>query len=418
MNIHNKVIELGQNAKIASKLTRTLSNKLRNKALQKLITNIKKNSSNILSSNRIDIENAHKISLSEPLINRLKMTDESVSGLIKSIEAIIELPDPINNVLDEWTQPNGLIFKKISIPIGVLGVIYESRPNVTVDAACIAIKSGNCLILRGGKDSFNTSNTLVKIISETFEEAGLPKYSIQMIPFVDREAVDSLIQMNDYVDVIIPRGGKNLIEKINSKSSIPVIKHLDGICHVFIDKEANIEKAKKIILNSKMRRPEICGATETLLIDKKIKQSATSILDILLESGCEIRGDEFIKSLNSNFKKATEEDWKTEYLDKILSVKLVSGVEGAINHINKYSSGHTEAIVTENEETFKQFYNNVDSAIILKNASTQFADGGEFGFGAEIGISTDKLHVRGPVGPQHLTSFKYVVHGNGHERSN
>ena len=418
MNIQDKIIEIGKNAKIASNASRTLTHEIRNNALQKLIINIKKNSSQILSSNKIDIANAHKISLSAPLINRLTMTEESVDGLIKSIEAIIKLPDPINKVLDEWTQPNGLIFKKISIPIGVIGVIYESRPNVTIDAACIALKSGNCLILRGGKDSFNTSNTLVKIIAKTFEENGLPKDFIQMVPFVDREGVDSLIQMKDYVDVIIPRGGKNLIEKINSKSSIPVIKHLDGICHVFIDKEADIQKAKKIILNSKMRRPEICGATETLLIDKKIKQSATSILEQLLEAGCEIRGDEFIESLNSNFKKATEKDWATEYLDKILSVKLVDGVVDAVNHINKFSSGHTEAIVTENEKTFKQFYNNIDSAIILKNASTQFADGGEFGFGAEIGISTDKLHVRGPVGPQHLTSFKYIVHGNGHERSN
>ena len=418
MNIQNKVIEIGKNAKIASHSLRAVSHEVRNNALQKLIMNIKKSSSDILSSNKIDIENAHKISLSAPLINRLTMTEKSIDGLIKSIEAIIQLPDPINKVLDEWTQPNGLIFKKISIPIGVLGVIYESRPNVTVDAACIAVKSGNCLILRGGKDSFNTSNTLVKIISETFEENGLPESSIQMIPFVDREGVDRLIQMNDYVDVIIPRGGKNLIEKINSKSSIPVIKHLDGICHVFIDKEADIEKAKKIILNSKMRRPEICGATETLLIDKKIKQSTTNILESLVQSGCEIRGDEYIKSLNDDFKIATEDDWGTEYLDKILSVKLVEDIKGAINHINKYSSGHTEAIVTENEETFKMFYNNIDSAIILKNASTQFADGGEFGFGAEIGISTDKLHVRGPVGPQHLTSFKYIVHGNGHERSN
>jgi len=418
MNIQDKIIEIGKNAKIASNSSRTLSHEVRNNALQKLIINIKKNSSKILSSNKFDIANAHKISLSAPLINRLTMTEESIEGLIKSIQAIIKLPDPINKVLDEWTQPNGLIFKKISIPIGVLGVIYESRPNVTIDAACIAIKSGNCLILRGGKDSFNTSNTLVKIIAKTLKENGLPKYSIQMIPFVDREGVDSLIQMNDYVDVIIPRGGKNLIEKINSKSSIPVIKHLDGICHVFIDREADIQKAKKIILNSKMRRPEICGATETLLIDKKIKQSATSILESLLEAGCEIRGDEFIESLNCNFKKATEKDWETEYLDKILSVKIVEDVEDAINHINKFSSGHTEAIVTENEDTFKKFYNNIDSAIILKNASTQFADGGEFGFGAEIGISTDKLHVRGPVGPQHLTSFKYIVHGNGHERSN
>jgi len=416
MNIDNKVLHIGKKAKIASNQTRLLSSEIKNKALKILIENIKNNSKKIILSNKVDIENANKKSLSNPLINRLSLTNNSIENLIDSIDKIINLPDPIGKILNEWKQPNGLIFKKISVPIGVLGVIYESRPNVTIDAACIALKSGNALILRGGSDSFNTSSTLVDIIENSFEKAGCPKNLVQMIPFVDRKGVDSLIQMNDFVDVIIPRGGKNLIKKIYEKSKIPVIKHLDGICHIYIDKDADFKKAIKVLVNSKLRRPEICGAAETLLIDKAIQEHAMKFLKPLIVKGCEIRGDDFIKNLNNDIVIANEIDWSTEYLDKILSVKIVNGVEQAIDHINNYSSGHTESIITENDKTFLRFYNNIDSAIILKNASTQFADGGEFGFGSEIGISTNKLHVRGPVGAQHLTSFKYIVLGDGHER--
>ena len=417
MSIENKIINLGKKAKINSKKIRVASNEIKNKALKNLIENIKKNSKKILTSNQLDIKNAKNNSLSAPLINRLMMDESSINNLVKSIKNIIALPDPVGKNLAEWTRPNGLIIKKISVPLGVLGVIYESRPNVTVDAACIAIKSGNALILRGGSDSFETSKTLVKIISKSFNESGLPNNCVQMIPVVDRMGVDIMIKMNNFIDIIIPRGGKSLIEKINLKSNIPVIKHLDGICHVYIDNTADINKAKNIIINSKMRRPEICGASETLLIDKKLKTKVIDLILPLKNLGCEIRGDSYICSLNESFKKASEKDWSTEYLDKILSVKIVDGVEGAINHINKYSSSHTESIVTENKNVFEKFYKNVDSAIILKNASTQFADGGEFGFGAEIGISTDKLHVRGPVGAEHLTSFKYVIHGSGQVRS-
>jgi glutamate-5-semialdehyde dehydrogenase len=287
---------------------------------------------------------------------------------------------------------------------------------VTVDASCLALKSNNALILRGGSDSYHTSKQLVNIITESFKETGLPNDIIQMIPTTDREAVDHLLAMNNYVNVIIPRGGKSLIKKINEKSKIPVIKHLEGLCHVYVDKEANLEIAKNVILNSKLRRPEICGAAETLLIDAALKDKVLELIQPIYKAGCTIKGDDFIRSLNNNFEKAKDEDWSTEYLDKIISCKIVNGVEGAIDHINRYSSNHTESIITENEQTFSNFYNNIDSAIILKNASTQFADGGEFGFGAEIGISTDKLHVRGPVGAKHLTTFKYIVHGNGQAR--
>ena len=416
MNIRETIIDLGKKAKIASQEMRLIKNKEKNLALENLIKNINLNSEQIITANDKDVELALKKNLSSPLINRLKISSNNIKNLTKSINEIITQPDPIGITLEKWSQPNGLKFKKITIPLGVLGVIYESRPNVTVDASCISLKSGNSIILRGGSDSFNTSQILVKIISNSFNDVGIPKNIVQMIPFADRESVDHLLNMANYVDVIIPRGGKSLIEKIKSTSKIPVIKHLEGICHVYVDFEANINIAKKIILNSKLRRPEICGATETLLIDERIKDRAIDLLLPLYDQGCEIRGDDFVKSLNNNFKKAKEIDWSTEYLEKILSVKVVNGVEGAINHINEYSSGHTDCIVTENEDTFQKFYNNIDSAIILKNASTQFADGGEFGFGAEIGISTDKLHVRGPVGAKHLTSFKYIVHGDGHER--
>ena len=416
MSIENNIIELGKNAKSSALEMKLCSSEQKNIALKNLIKNLDLNREKILKANKIDLENGERKSLSNPLINRLTLSNKSIDSLIQSIQDIIKIPDPIGITLEQWERPNGLSFRKISTPLGVLGVIYESRPNVTVDASCLSIKSGNCIILRGGSDSFHSSKELVNNIIYSFKDAGLPEYCVQMIDTPEREAVDYLLKMNDYVDVIIPRGGKGLIEKINSTSKIPVIKHLDGICHVFVDKEADLKIAEKVVFNSKMRRPEICGAAETLLIDENIKDKAINILNPLKAVGCEIRGDEFIQSLDKDFKIANEEDWSLEYLDKIISAKIVSGVDGAIDHINNYSSGHTESIITNNEKTFEKFFNKVDSAIILKNASTQFADGGEFGFGAEIGISTDKIHVRGPVGTKHLTTFKYVVNGNGQER--
>jgi len=416
MSILQTINELGKKAKNASIRLRVLQRGKKKIAYEHLEKNIKDKASEILIANKLDIEHAICNNLSKPLINRLKVIDETISGIIKSIIEIKKQPDPIGEILENWEQPNGLKFSKISVPLGVLGVIYESRPNVTIDASCLALKSNNALILRGGSDSFHTSKQLVSIITESFNEAGLPNDIIQMIPTTNREAVDHLLEMNNYVNVIIPRGGKSLIKKINEKSKIPVIKHLEGLCHVYVDKEANLEIAKNVILNSKLRRPEICGAAETLLIDTALKDKALELIQPLYEAGCKIKGDDFIKSLNNNFELANSEDWTTEYLDRIISIKIVDGVGGAIDHINNFSSNHTESIITENEQTFSNFYNNIDSAIILKNASTQFADGGEFGFGAEIGISTDKLHVRGPVGAKHLTTFKYIVHGNGQLR--
>ena len=417
MSLKETINEIGKKAKTASEKLRVLNANKKKIAYEYLENNIKNKANDILKANKVDIENAVNNKLAKPLINRLKLNEDSISGIVKSITEIKNQPDPIGHFLEEWTQPNGLKFSKISVPLGVLGVIYESRPNVTVDASCLALKSNNALILRGGSDSFQTSKELIKIIEMSFKEAQLPNNLIQMIPTTEREAVDYLLTMDNYVNVIIPRGGKSLIKKINEKSKIPVIKHLEGLCHIYVDKEANLKIAKDIIFNSKLRRPEICGAAETLLIDSAIKDNAFELIQPLYDAGCVIRGDNYIKSLNNNFEIASTSDWSTEYLDKLISVKIVEGVEGAIEHINNYSSHHTETIITENEKTFANFYNNIDSAIILKNASTQFADGGEFGFGAEIGISTDKLHVRGPVGAKHLTTFKYIVHGSGQTRT-
>ena len=407
---------LGVKAKNAAYLLANTSENRKNAALEELKKNLKVSQSELIDINKKDIENASNINLSSTMIDRLTLTSERIEGMIASLEEIIKLKNPIGNIMSEWTRPNGLHIQKISVPLGVIGIIYESRPNVTIDASAIAIKAGNSIILRGGKDSYYSSHKLKDIINISFLKAGLPENIVQMISSPERSAIDEMVQLDKYIDVIIPRGGKGLIKRIKNKSSIPVIKHLDGICHIFVEKNADLKKAKKIIFNSKMRRPGICGATETLLVDKSLSNQILNLIQELVDAKCEIRGDEFISKLHPNFKKATEEDWATEYLDKIISIKLVDGTQQAINHINKYSSGHTESIITENKEVFEIFYKQINSAIILQNASTQFADGGEFGFGAEIGISTDKLHVRGPVGAEHLTSYKYVVRGNGQVR--
>jgi glutamate-5-semialdehyde dehydrogenase len=414
--LKENIIDLGIRAKKAANLLANISENKKNKAIDELAKNLNYYQSELIEINQKDIENASKINLSPEKIERLTLTPEIIQGMIAGLGEVIKLKDPVGNIIDEWVRPNGLNIKKISVPLGVIGIIYESRPNVTVDASAIAIKAGNSIILRGGKDSYHSSNKLKEIINLSFLKAGLPANVVQMVSSPDRSVVDEMLQLNEFIDVIIPRGGKELIKKIKEKSTIPVIKHLDGICHVFIEKSADLKKAKEIIFNSKMRRPSICGASETLLIDKPLLSKTLDLIQGLVDSKCEIRGDQFISQLNPEFKEATDQDWKTEYLEKIISIKIVEGTQEAIDHINKYSSGHTESIVTENKEIFEMFYKQIDSAIILQNASTQFADGGEFGFGAEIGISTDKLHVRGPVGAQHLTSFKYVIFGNGQVR--
>ena len=417
MNLDYSIIKnLGINAKKAASKLANIDNDKKNKGLEYLKKDLKLISSKLININKMDIENAHSKKLSLAMIDRLTLNEDRIEAMITSLDEIINLKDPVGIVLSKWDRPNGLHFQKITVPLGVIAIIYESRPNVTIDASAIAVKAGNAVILRGGKDSFHSSQKLNMVINDAFSKAGLPDNTVQMVPVPDRSAVDDILNLDSYIDVIIPRGGKSLIQNIKEKSLIPVIKHSDGICHVYVDKDADINIAKSVLFNSKMRRPGICGAVETLLIDKAISKNAINILADLVNSKCEIRGDDYIQSLNKDFKHASKEDWETEYLDKIISVKIVNGVQEAVDHINNFSSGHTESIITENSQTFQTFYNNINSAIILQNASTQFADGGEFGFGAEIGISTDKLHVRGPVGSEHLTSFKYVVYGNGQVR--
>ena len=416
MKSNQKILNLGINAKKASNLLSSISGRQKNAGIEELKKNLKKFSEDLIAVNKVDIENAHNNKISSAMIDRLTLSIDRIQDMTKSLDEIIKLKDPVGCILSEWQRPNGLHIQKISIPLGVIGVIYESRPNVTVDASAISIKAGNTVILRGGRDSFFSSQKLKEIIDLSFSSVGLPDNIVQMIDNPERSSVEEMLKLDKYIDVIIPRGGKNLIKLVKEKSSIPVIKHLEGICHIFVEKNADLKKAKELIFNSKMRRPGICGAAETLLIDKSLYFSVSELLQPLVDANCEIRGDERIIKLNPIFKTAKEADWETEYLDKIISVKLVDGIQQAIDHINQYSSGHTESIITENNEIFKQFYRQINSAIILQNASTQFADGGEFGFGAEIGISTDKLHVRGPVGAEHLTTFKYIIHGNGQVR--
>ena len=322
------------------------------------------------------------------------------------------MDDPIGIELSRWKQPYGLDISRISVPLGIIGIIYESRPNVTIDAGSLCIKSGNTVILRGGSDSINSSKILTSCLQEGLMSANLPADAVQMIDNTDREAVTAMLRSTGQIDVIIPRGGKSLVNKVQQEAKVPVFAHLEGICHLYIDKDADIEKAIKIVINSKMRRTGICGALETLLIDKEISNKVVPILvKKLMESGCHIKGDYETKAIADEIELASEIDWETEYLEAILSIKIVNGVSGAINHINNYSSNHTESIVTENKITAESFLSSVDSAIVMHNASTQFADGGEFGMGAEIGISTGRIHARGPVGASQLTSFKYIVRG-------
>ena len=409
----------GINAKEAFRSLSLSDNKQRNHALKETAKLLIANIDQILEANKIDIENSQKKSMSNSFIDRLSLDKKRIYSIIDGLIDITKLEDPLNKVLSKWDRPNGLNISKISVPLGVIGIIYESRPNVTIDAGALCVKSGNTCILRGGSDSFHTSTLLTKFLQRGLKLAGLPETCVQIIDTTDRKMVTEILKASNYIDIIVPRGGKSLIAKIQKEAKVPVFAHLEGICHVYVDNEINLDKSIKIIINSKMRRTGICGAAETLLIDKNLeKESILKIISQLQEVNCEIRGDKYLKDIVPNITLANEEDWSTEYLDAIISVKLVNGVEQAVSHINKYSSQHTETIITENEETANYFLTNVDSAIVMKNASTQFADGGEFGMGAEIGISTGRLHARGPVGANQLTSFKYIINGDGQIRPN
>jgi glutamate-5-semialdehyde dehydrogenase len=390
----------------------------KNAALEAMASAIDAGRQSILEANRTDVEAAVAGGMATSFVDRLKLDDARIDGIIGGIRAIAALKDPVGDVIAAWDRPNGLKIERVRTPLGVIGVIYESRPNVTADAGALCLKSGNAVILRGGSDSLYSSRAIHACLVQGLEQAGLPADAIQMVPVSDRAAVGELLTgLGGTVDVIVPRGGKSLVARVQSDARVPVFAHLEGLCHIYVDASADPEMARAIVVNAKMRRTGICGSAETLLIDRALDRDvAASLLDGLAEAGCEVRGDADVCSLLPGATPASEEDWRTEYLDAIISARFVDGIEGAIDHIGTYSSNHTEAVIAEDPSVVDRFFTEVDSAILLHNASTQFADGGEFGMGAEIGIATGKMHARGPVGVEQLTSFKYRVHGTGQIR--
>ncbi|NNE85208.1 MAG: glutamate-5-semialdehyde dehydrogenase [Alphaproteobacteria bacterium] len=378
---------------------------------------IRDRQADILAANAIDVAAAKEKNISGAMLDRLILDDKRLEAMARGLEEVAALPDPIGTVLDERTRPNGLKISRIRVPLGVIGVIYESRPNVTADAGGLCLKAGNAAILRGGSDTFHTSAVILECLQQGLAAAGLPETCLQAPPTTDRAAVGAMLAMSDYIDVIVPRGGKSLVERVQNEARMPVFAHLEGICHTYVHAKAQLDMARSIVLNAKMRRTGICGATETVLIDRSVAPDMlTPIVDDLVEAGCEVRGDAGAQGIDGRICAATAEDWDTEYLDSIVSVKLVDGVDGAIEHINQHGSNHTDAIVTDDDAVAAQFLDGVDSGIVMHNTSTQFADGGEFGMGAEIGISTGRLHARGPVGAEQLTTYKYVVRGAGQLR--
>ena len=418
MNIVQTMEELGQRARASARILATTEDLAKSTAIRSAATTILKQSEQILIANRRDQEAAEKAKLPSAMLDRLKLNETRIKSIAAGLNAIADLPNPVGEVISTTERPNGLRIDRVRTPLGVIGVIYESRPNVTADAGALCLKSGNAVILRGGSDSYHSAQAIHNCLLEGLRSANLPAASIQLVPTTDRAAVGEMLKgLNSNLDVLVPRGGKSLVSRVQNESRVPVFAHLDGICHVYVDREAALEMALEIVLNSKMRRPGICGAAETLLIDKSWPvQHVRALVTSLQQAGCEVRADALIRKDVDGCLAADESDWKTEYLDAIISIKLVNGVAEAIEHINQYSSHHTESIVTANDETAAQFLKEIDSAILIHNASTQFADGGEFGMGAEIGIATGKMHARGPVGVEQLTCFNYRVHGSGQIR--
>ncbi|MAZ75796.1 MAG: glutamate-5-semialdehyde dehydrogenase [Micavibrio sp.] len=414
----NAIQVLGADAKAASyALAQAKTNHI-NATLKTLAQKIEAHMANILRANDKDISAAKDKKLADAMIDRLVLNQERLDTIAESVLSIASLPDPVGRILSETKRPNNLVIKKVAVPIGVLGMIYESRPNVTIDAAALCLKSHNTVILRGGSESFHSSHALHRLAQEALRENDLPEACIQMVPSTDRALVGDMLKAHNVIDVMIPRGGKGLTGRVMDEATMPVFAHLDGNCHLYIDKAADIQKAKDIVLNAKLRRTGICGAAESILIDNALSDGvAKEILAVLLDKDCIIVGDKRAQNLDMRIDEANDDDWATEYLDAKISVKFVDGVINAVNHINQYSSHHTDCIITENSVAAETFLNSVDSAIVMHNASTQFADGGEFGMGAEIGIGTGKLHARGPVGLEQLTTFKYHVYGNGQTRS-
>lgn len=416
--IHEQMIIMSKAAREAARILALASTESKNAALRAMANAIRSHQSAIQFANEKDLKQAKQKNISAAFIDRLALDAQRINDMATGLEAIAELPDPVGVVLANIKRPNGLDITRLSVPIGVIGVIYESRPNVTADAAGLCLKAGNATILRGGSESFYSSTAIMAAIHEGLMQAKLPLTAVQMVSTSDRAAVSAMLKMDKYIDVIIPRGGQELIEHISAESRIPLFKHLAGLCHTYIHQAADKEMARKIVLNAKMRRTGICGATEVLLIDKAILTTHLPlIIDDLIHSGCEVRGDEHVVKLDTRVKHATVADYDTEFLDAIIAVKVVNDLSAAIAHISQHGTQHTDAIITEDKTAAEIFLREVDSAIVMHNTSTQFADGGEFGMGAEIGIATGKLHARGPVGVMQLTTFKYVVHGSGQVRS-
>jgi len=409
--------EIGRRARDAAAALALASAEARAEALRQAAAAVRSQANEILAANAEDLAAARRGGIGSALLDRLALDPNRLDAVARGLEDIAALPDPVGRVLAEWTRPNGLRISRVSVPLGVIGIIYESRPNVTADAGGLAVKSGNAAILRGGSESFHSSRALATALRAGLRAAGLPEDAIQLVPTRDRAAVGMMLTMNGVIDIIVPRGGASLIERVQRESRIPVIAHLEGLCHTYIHEAADPAKARAIALNAKMRRVSICGATETLLVDRAVAGTVLPpILADLRAAGCEVRGDPEVLAIEPAAVPATEEDWRTEYLDAILAVHVVDGPAEAIAHIERYGSHHTDAIVTEDEAVAERFLREVDSAIVLVNASTQFADGGEFGMGAEIGISTQRLPPRGPVGAAELTTYKYLVRGSGQVR--
>ena len=418
-DLREAMFVIGRAARAASRELALASTATKNAALCAMAAHLRQQSAAILKANAADLEAAKAGGLAASFIDRLTLTEARIEAMARGLEDIAEVPDPVGATLAEWTRPNGLRFERVRVPIGVIGIIYESRPNVTADAGGLCIKAGNAAILRTGSDAFRSSRAIHACLVAGLQAAGLPEHAIQLIPTTSRSAVGHLLSgLEGTVDVIVPRGGRSLVDRVQSDARVPVFAHLEGICHTYVDKAADLEMAKRIVVNAKMRRTGICGATECLLVDKAAPQSVMSeLVTALLDSGCEVRGDEAAQHTDARVKPAAANDYGKEFLDSIIAVKTVDGVDCAIDHIARFGSQHTDAIVTDDEATAARFLTHVDSAIVLHNASTQFADGGEFGFGAEIGIATGKMHARGPVGVEQLTSFKYVVRGTGQTRA-
>jgi glutamate-5-semialdehyde dehydrogenase len=410
--------DMGQAARAAALVVGLAPTEQKNRALRAAAAALRARAPQILAANDEDMREGAKRELSGALLDRLRLDDSRIHAMARGLDDIERLADPIGKRLAQWSRPNGLSIERVCVPLGVIGIIYESRPNVTADAGALCLKSSNAVILRGGSESARSSAAIHACLEEGLEAAGLPRSCIQLVPTTDRAAVGHMLaDMADSIDVLVPRGGKSLIARVQKEARVPVIGHLEGVCHVYVDRGANLKMALRIVLNAKMRRTGVCGSAETLLVDRACADTHLSpLIGALLEAGCEVRGDELSARADARVKPAGEQDWYTEYLDAIIAVRVVQDIDAAIAHIRQYGSQHTECIVTDDALAAERFLARVDSAIVLHNASTQFADGGEFGMGAEIGISTDKFHARGPVGVEQLTSYKYVVRGSGQIR--